>query len=158
MKITGDRVVSMHYTLKDDSGEVLDSSERGEEPLQYLHGHGQIIPGLEKALDGMSEGDKVELTVSAEDGYGDHDPERVMRVPRSKFEFAVDPGEVVEAQHASGQSHNFLVVEVNDKEIVLDGNHPLAGKTLNFSVEVAAVRDATEKELKHAAKENGPAH
>ena len=158
VKISGGHVVSINYTLKDESGEILDSSERGGQPLNYLHGHGQIIPGLENALDGKSTGDAIELTVPAEEGYGARDSERVIRVPRSKFEFAVDPGEVVEAQHASGQSHNFLVVEVTEDEIVLDGNHPLAGKVLNFSVEVAEIRDATEEELKQAAAEAGPTH
>lgn len=149
-------MVSINYTLRDENGDVLDSSDQHGQPLSYLHGHGQIIPGLESALDGKSVGESVELMVPPEEAYGPRDPERVVSVPRSKFEFEVSPGEVVEAQHASGQSRNFLVLEVGEDAIILDGNHPLAGKALNFAVEIVAVRDANQEELKQATQANGP--
>ncbi len=158
VQIAGDRMVSVNYTLSDEDGNVLDSSERGGETLNYIHGHGQIIPALENALAGKSEGDSAELTVTPEEGFGEHDPERVLKVPRDKFEFEVSPGEVVAAQHPSGEAHNFVVLEMDEDTIVLDGNHPFSGKTLHFSVEVVAIRDATEEELSRAAEENGPAH
>ncbi len=144
-----DTVVSIHYTLTDDAGETLDSSEGGDAPLAYLHGHRQILPALESALDGSSVGDTVTVRIEAEQGYGEHDAEKVIEVSRSAFDFSVSPGEVVQAQHPSGDQHHFMVVDVGDSTVTLDGNHPLAGKVLNFAVRVMGVRDATREELEH---------
>ncbi len=151
-KVGKDTVVSIDYTLTDDDGEVLDSS-KGEEPLTYLHGHDQIIPGLEKELDGKSVGDTLKVRIAAEDAYGEHDPERMVEVSREHFDFEVSPGDYVQAQHQDGSVIPFLVVSVEEDKVVLDGNHPLAGKALNFEVEIVAVRPATEEE-----KEHGHAH
>ena len=112
-KITDDMVVSIDYTLKDDSGEVLDSSEGGE-PLSYLHGHGQIIPGLERELEGKTVGDELSLHIEAEDAYGAHDPERMVTVDRGNFEFDVKEGDYVQAQHPDGSVIPFLVTSVGD--------------------------------------------
>ncbi len=147
-KIANDTVVSIDYTLKDDDGEVLDSSQ-GAEPLSYLHGHGQIIPGLERELEGKSVGDELSLHIEAEDAYGAHDPDRVVEVERSNFEFDVKEGDYVQAQHPDGSVIPFLVTEVGETNVTLDGNHPLAGKALNFEIKVVGVRESTEEERTH---------
>lgn len=147
-KIADNTVVSIEYTLKDDEGEVLDTSA-GAEPLSYLHGHGQIIPGLERELAGRSVGDELSLHISAEDAYGPHDPERVVEVERNNFEFDVKEGDYVQAQRPDGSVIPFLVTKAGETTVVLDGNHPLAGKALNFDVKVVAVREATEEERRH---------
>lgn len=143
-----DCVVSIHYTLTDESGKVLDSSE-GAQPLTYLHGHGQIIEGLEKKLTNASVGDAFELTVPAEEGYGEHDPKRIVDVPRDRLDFDVKAGDVVNAKQPDGRTVPFQVMAVEEGKVTLDGNHPLAGKTLNFSVRVVRVRPASAEELEH---------
>ncbi|HHQ47327.1 MAG TPA: peptidylprolyl isomerase [Acidobacteria bacterium] len=146
--IANDTVVSIEYTLTDDEGEVLDSSV-GAEPLSYLHGHDQIIPGLERELEGKNVGDELSLHIAAADAYGEHDPERMVEVDRGNFDFDVKEGDYVQAQHPDGSVIPFLVAEVGENTVTLDGNHPLAGKALNFEVKVVAVRPATEEERTH---------
>ncbi len=148
MPITADTVVSIDYTLRDDDGQVLDSSQ-GAEPLNYLHGHGQIIPGLEHELEGKQVGDELSIHIEAEDAYGPHDPERVVEVERSNFDFDVKAGDYVQAQHPDGSLMPFLVTAAGPEMVTLDGNHPLAGKALNFEIKVVGVRAATEDELAH---------
>jgi FKBP-type peptidyl-prolyl cis-trans isomerase SlyD len=143
-----DRIVTLHYTLTTDGDQVIETSE-GDEPLTYLHGHGHVIPGLEKALFGKKAGDTGTFTVTPEDGYGPHDPERVVREPRARIGFEVQQGMILEAQLEDGSQHPFQVVEVTDTEVSLDGNHPLAGKTLQFAVRVLEVRAATPHEIAH---------
>lgn len=149
MQATRDTVVSMHYTLTDDQGTVLDSSSGGE-PLSYLHGHGNIISGLEKALEGTEQGHKSKVTVDAADGYGERRDEMVVAAPREQFDPSMDlkPGLQVMAQGPNGPVV-FTVQDVGEAEVTLDGNHPLAGRTLHFEVEVTEVRAATEEELTH---------
>lgn len=147
-QIGADTVVSIEYTLTGDDGTVIDSSQGGE-PLTYLHGHGQLIPGLEQELEGKSLGDAVEVRIDAENGYGEHDPERLVEVPRDRFEFDVSEGDFVQAQQQDGTTVPFQVVGVEESTVTLDGNHPLAGKALNFKVEVVDIRDATPEELDH---------
>lgn len=147
-QIGADTVVSIEYTLSGDDGTVIDSSQ-GSEPLTYLHGHGQLIPGLEQELEGRSLGDAVEVRIEAENGYGEHDPERLVEVPRDRFEFDISEGDFVQAQQQDGTTVPFQVVGVEESTVTLDGNHPLAGKTLNFKVEVVDIRDATPEELDH---------
>ncbi len=147
-QIAADAVVSIEYALTSDDGTVIDSSEGGE-PLTYIHGHGQLIPGLERELEGKSLGDAVEVRVEAEDGYGEHDPERLVEVPRDRFEFEISEGDFVQAQQQDGTTVPFQVVGVGESSITLDGNHPLAGKALNFKVEVVGIREATPEELDH---------
>lgn len=150
MQIQDDCVVSIHYTLTNEEGEELDSST-GQDPLVYLHGAGNIIPGLESALTGGSVGDKLEVTVAPEHGYGEVDPDLIRKVPREAFAGVerVEPGMQFQTQSPSGQVMRVTVKESNDRDVLIDANHPLAGQTLFFSVTVEEVRSATEEELAH---------
>lgn len=150
MQIQDDCVVSIHYTLTNEAGEELDSSA-GQDPLVYLHGAGNIIPGLESALTGGSVGDKLEVTVAPEHGYGEVDPDLIRKVPREAFAGVerVEPGMQFQTQSPSGQVMRVTVKESNDQDVLIDANHPLAGQTLFFSVTVEEVRSATEEELAH---------
>jgi FKBP-type peptidyl-prolyl cis-trans isomerase SlyD len=149
MSITQDQVVSIHYTLKDDAGDIIDSSPGGE-PLAYLHGHGNLIPGLERELTGKHAGDKLQVTVSPADGYGEYDQALVQRVPRRALKGLANlkVGMRLEAQTGHG-ARAVTVTRIAGDLVTLDGNHPLAGKSLHFQVEVAEVRAATEAELSH---------
>jgi FKBP-type peptidyl-prolyl cis-trans isomerase SlyD len=150
MKAEHGRVVSLHYTLTDDLGVLLDSS-RGQESFSYLHGYGSIIPGLESALEGCEAGFNSAIHVAPADGYGEYNPQAVFGVPREQFPPTEDiqAGMQVQGEGEHGVM-NFTVVDVNDQEVMLDANHPMAGKTLHFEVEVLEVRDATQQELAHA--------
>ena len=143
-------VASSHYTLTNNSGEVLDSSE-GAEPLAYLHGAGNIIPGLENALVGKATGASLQVTIAPEDAYGEVQPELVQVVPREAFQGVdeIEPGMAFEAQDPQGQARRIIVKSVADDEITIDANHPLAGVELNFDVQVVDVRDASEEEVAH---------
>ena len=144
-KIENNTVARVHYTgTLPDSGEVFDSSE-GREPLTFLVGHKQMIPGFERELMGAKVGDKVEFTLSAEDAYGEHNPGGVQKAPIAMFG-DITP-EVGMTLLADGMP--FRVTEVGESEITVDLNHPLAGKSLTFSVEVVEVRPADESEILH---------
>lgn len=148
MQIAQDKVVVMHYVLRNDAGEVLDKSEPGE-PLAYLHGNGNLIPGLEEALEGKSAGDKLSVAVPAEKAYGTHDPQLIQSVPRRAFEGAdVKPGMRFHAQTPEGP-RAVVVTRVQGDMVTIDGNHPLAGQNLNFEVVIDAVRDPSDEELEH---------
>jgi FKBP-type peptidyl-prolyl cis-trans isomerase SlyD len=149
MKIAHEKVVSIHYTLTNKEGTVLDSSS-GSDPLAYLHGFGNIIPGLENALEGKATGDKLSVTVEPEQGYGARDERLVQAVPRSAFKGVeeLSPGMQFQAQGPQG-TRLVVVTQVADDEVTVDANHPLAGQTLHFDVEVSEVRDATAEELEH---------
>lgn len=147
MKIAKNSAVSFHYTLTDQHGEVIDASaERG--PLTYLHGHDQIIPGLERQLEGLDAGARANLSVPASEAYGEPRPELLMEVPRDKFpaDEELVPGTQVMSQ-GDGAPSVFTIREVRPETVLLDGNHPMAGKDLNFSIEVVTVRPATTEEL-----------
>lgn len=149
MQIAAHKVVTIHYTLTNDDGDLLDSSE-GQEPLTYLHGMGNIIAGLETALTGRGVGDKFSVSVAPADGYGERDNDMVQSVPKASFQ-GVDeilPGMQFQAQSPEGVQL-VTVIDVDGDEVILDGNHPMAGLTLNFAVEVTGVRDATPEELDH---------
>lgn len=149
MQIESNKVVNIHYTLTNEEGEILDSSS-GQEPLAYIHGIGNIIPGLEKALEGKTVGDRFKVTIAPADGYGERDNDLIQTVPREAFE-GVDeilPGMQFQAQSSEGVQL-VTVIDVEDDDVILDGNHPMAGITLNFDVEVADIRDATSEELDH---------
>lgn len=143
-------VVKMHYTLKNADGETIDASTP-EEPLAYLHGAGNIIPGLESALVGKVAGDKAEVTVAPEDAYGQPDPQMVQQAPLEAFQGVekVEPGMAFQSQGPDGQPMMIMVTAVEDEMVTIDANHPLAGMTLTFSVEIVEVRDATEEEVAH---------
>ena len=145
-----DSVVSIHYSLSLDGGEQIDGSQ-GSEPLEYLHGHGNIVPGLEEELTGHKVGDKLTVAVPPEKGYGVPDPEGVQELPRSTFPDDLDlqPGVMLRAEDGEGQPLHLRVVEIGDDKVKVDMNHPLAGHNLNFQVEVVAVRTATQEELTH---------
>jgi FKBP-type peptidyl-prolyl cis-trans isomerase SlyD len=149
MAIKQDSVVSIHYTLKDDEGTVIDSSASGE-PLPYLHGHGNIVPGLERELEGKAVGDKVNVTVAPVDGYGEYNKDLVQRIPRRALKGIsnVKVGMRLHAQTEEGPQ-TVTITNITGDMVTIDGNHPLAGKNLNFDVEVTDVRDATEEELEH---------
>ena len=148
MQIARNKVVSIRYTLRDERGDVLGAA--GGASLSYLHGKGNVIPGLEQALAGKSAGDKVDVTVAPEQGYGARDERLVQIVARSKFGEVADlaPGMQVRATGSQGP-RLVTVVRVDRDFVTVDGNHPLAGRTLNFSVEVAGVRKATHEEISH---------
>ncbi|MCB1667209.1 MAG: peptidylprolyl isomerase [Porticoccaceae bacterium] len=149
MTITANSAVSFHYTLTDSEGVELDSSQ-GQEPLEYLHGHGNIIPGLEKALEGKTAGDSLEVAIEPAEGYGEVQPELIQEAPRSAFQGVEDlqPGMRFEAETNQGPLP-VVITAVSDETVTVDGNHPLAGKVLNFSVTVEDVREATAEELQH---------
>ncbi len=149
MPVAPDSVVTIHYTLKDDAGTVLDSSS-SDAPLTYLHGHGNIIPGLEKELAGKNAGDALTVTVAPAEGYGEYDERLVQSVPRRTLRGIKDiqPGMRLHAQTAEG-ARTVTVTRVLGDMVTLDGNHPLAGKSLHFEVRIEEVRPATEEELAH---------
>jgi FKBP-type peptidyl-prolyl cis-trans isomerase SlyD len=148
-KIEPNSVISIHYVLRNDEGDILDSSE-GQEPLSYLHGAQNIIPGLEAALEGLSVSDKFEVTVQPEQGYGELNPEMIQQVPVAAFEGfdgELVAGMPLTASGADGQTMNVTVVEVTDEFVTVNGNHPLAGTVLNFTGTVEGIRAATPEEL-----------
>ncbi|HIQ39698.1 MAG TPA: peptidylprolyl isomerase [Sulfurivirga caldicuralii] len=148
MQVEKDKVVSIEYTLKDADGHVIDASNG--KPLAYLHGHGQIIPGLEKALEGKTVGDQLTVTVPAAEAYGERVEQLVQQVPRQLFQGieTIEVGMRFEAQSEQG-THSVEVTKVDGDTITVDGNHPLAGKDLTFEVEIVAIRDATPDEIAH---------
>lgn len=147
--VAADKVVLIHYTLTDDAGKVLDSSS-GREPLAYIQGHGNLIPGLERELEGKTAGTKLSVKISPEDGYGVRDPALVQRVPLRAFGGTkVQPGMQFQAQDSSGHPRVVTVVGIQGDMVTVDGNHSLAGQNLNFEVEITEVRDATTEELEH---------
>ncbi|MCX8000016.1 MAG: peptidylprolyl isomerase, partial [Leptospiraceae bacterium] len=127
MKVQNNTVVTFDYTLRDSEGNILDSSEGGD-AFAYLHGHGQIIPGLENALNDKEKGDSFEVVVQPEDAYGMYDEELVAAIPREQFDprIQIEPGMQFNAER-NGKYYTLTVVEVQDKHIIVDGNHPLAG-------------------------------
>lgn len=142
MQIADNTAVSIHYTLTNDAGETLDSSE-GQEPLSYVQGTGQIIPGLEAALVGKTAGDKLAVTIAPEDGYGPRHDELIQPVPRDAFEGVdeIEPGMQFQAQTEQGPQL-VTVAAVTEDTVTVDANHPLAGETLHFDVEVVDVTAA----------------
>lgn len=147
MKIQNQSVVSIHYTLTNNEGEVLDSSE-GRGPLNYLAGAGNIIPGLDNELMGCAVGDKKKVVVQPKDGYGEVDPELVQKLPKESFSGIerIEVGMEFSAQAPTGETQYVVVTKVEDDGITIDSNHALAGTVLNFDVLVESVREATEEE------------
>lgn len=151
MQIAQDSVVLIHYTLTSDEGETLDTSRETGEPLAYLHGHFNIVPGLENALAGLKVGDKKQVKVSPEEGYGPVQADAIHKVPQGEFpaEIPREVGLQIFAEGPGGQHFPLWIVGVDDEFITVDGNHPLAGKNLNFDVEIVEVRAASAEELEH---------
>jgi FKBP-type peptidyl-prolyl cis-trans isomerase SlyD len=148
--IADGKVVSIHYTLRDEDGLVLDSSV-GSDPLDYLHGARNIVPGLETGLLGKEVGARVELRLPPEEGYGPHDPKGIQRVPREAFpdEIELVPDMQFSAEDESGESVTVRIVGVEGDVVTIDQNHPLAGKVLCFDVTIEKIRDATLEEMSH---------
>ena len=150
MQITDHKVVSFHYTLTNDAGEVVDTTAGGE-PLPYLHGEKEIVAGLEQALEGKSVGDKLKITLAAADAYGDLDPALVEIVSAEMFEGAetLEAGMEFETELDNGDDEFVRIISVDGDNITIDGNHPLAGQNLTFDVEITDIRDASKEELEH---------
>lgn len=158
MNISDSTVVKMHYTLKNDAGEVIDSSSGGD-PLEYLHGAGNIIPGLETALEGKAKGAKFNVTIPPEQAYGARDERLIQRIPKDQFP---DPKRLTKGMRFQINGPNgpmiLAVMDVTDTEVVVDGNPELAGETLHFDVEVLDVRQATEEEVEHGHAHGAGGH
>lgn len=145
MQITKHKVAAIHYTLTDNDGKVLDSSA-GREPLYYIHGIGNLIPGMEDGLEGKVKGDKFNIKVAPEKGYGVKDDKLTQKVPRTAFGTQeIKPG----MQFQTNQGQVVTVTHVGLESITVDANHPLAGVELNFAVEVMEIRDASADEISH---------
>lgn len=154
MVIADQKVVSIHYKLTNDEGQVIQESAAGE-PLSYVHGAGNIIPGLESALYGKTTGDKLNVSVDPAQGYGPRNDALVQELPRDVFEGVENVQEGMQFQARSERGTQVITVtKVVGDTITVDGNHPLAGQTLNFEVEVDSVRDATAEEVAHGHVHN----
>lgn len=149
MQISKNAVATIEYELTDDDGQVIDSSKGGA-PLAYIHGAGNLIPGLEAELEGKTSGDSLKVRIAPENAYGERSDELVQPVPRAQFppEADVKPGMQFQAQSEAGVQV-VTVVDVKDDTVMLDANHPLAGVALSFDVTVVEVREATSEELEH---------
>jgi FKBP-type peptidyl-prolyl cis-trans isomerase SlyD len=148
--------VVLDYTLRDSDDDVVDASDGEEgEPIVYIHGYGMLVPGLEKALAGLEVGAKREIIVSPEEGFGERDEDLVLEVDRSEMPRpdTVELGDEIVAESADGEEAIMRVVAIKEDAVVLDGNHPLAGETLRYSVVVREVRPATDEEIEQAASE-----
>lgn len=148
--ITKGKVVSLAYCLKNEDGEVLDEGGR-QDPFAYMHGMNQIVPGLERAIEGMKVGDKKSVAVDPKDGYGDYDQALLVQVQKSQFppNLSLTPGMQFEGGAQDGSPIVFTVEKIDGDLVTVNGNHPLAGETLHFDIEVIEVRDATQEELSH---------
>lgn len=158
MQIAKNTVATIDYTLTDPKGVVIDSS-KGKQPLAYLHGASNIIPGLESQLEGKQVGDELTAVVPAEQGYGKHDPKLVQAVPRANFQGVkeIKAGMQFQAQ-TQGGPRIVTVTQVSDSEVTVDANHPLAGMELKFEVKIVGVRAATPEELQHGHAHGAGGH
>ena len=149
MTIQDKKVVSFHYTLTNQDGEQMETT-RDKEPMTYLHGAQNIIPGLESAMAGKSVGDEFQVTLEPADAYGENKEANIQRISSKHFRFPkkLKPGQVVGLQTRKGPVQ-VTIVKVGRFNVDVDSNHPMAGQALTFDVEVSAVRDATEEEISH---------
>ena len=156
--VADDVVVTMDYTLTVD-GEIVDSSKE-EGPIQFLQGHGNIIPGLEAHLGGMTVGDSLQVSVAAKDAYGEFDPEQIVDIPLEEFpeEICVEPGVELEMKDQDGDTLFARIVSVGKSRAKLDFNHPLAGKELTFDVTIVDLRPPTSEELEHGHVHDSEGH
>jgi len=149
MTIQKNSVVTINYTLKDDAGEILDSSE-GQEPLTYLHGLGNVIPGLETSLEGKSAGESVKVAIPPAEAYGVWDEGKLLTIPKGQFSGIDEIAPGMEfSVHSNTGEQVVTVTKVEGDMVTVDANHPLAGKTLHFDVSIIGVRAATSDELDH---------
>lgn len=158
MNIAKDKVVSIDYTLTGDQGNVIDTSQ-GKEPLAYLHGAGNIIPGLENALEGKNQGDQVKVSIAPEQAYGPKDDRLVQQVPRTAFQGVDQVQAGMQFQANTQQGPRLItVVDVQGDQVTIDANHPLAGQTLHFDVNVVGIREATDDEKTHGHAHGAGGH
>jgi len=152
-------IVRMHSKLSDNDGNVIDRSESSK-PLSYLHGAGNIIPGLEKALTGKELGDSVQVKIEPAEGYGEVDPELIKIIEKSAFEGVetLEAGMTFEAKAPDGTSQQIIIKKVEGDNVTIDTNHPLAGIVLNFDIDIVEVREATKEELEHGHTHDGDGH
>lgn len=150
MQIEKHKVATIEYTLTNNDGETLDTSD-GREPLAYIQGIGNLISGLEDALEGKTNGDTLQVTIPPEKAYGVRNDELIQVVNRSVFQGVneLQEGMQFHAQSEQGDTHVIWITQIDGDDVTIDGNHPLAGETLNFDVKVIEVRDASEEELEH---------
>jgi FKBP-type peptidyl-prolyl cis-trans isomerase SlyD len=149
MTIQNDKVVTIEYTLTDETGALIESSD-GREPLTYLHGGGNIIPGLEASLEGKSPGESLKVSVPPADAYGEWDEGKIIDIPKVQFSGVDDVQVGMQfGVHSSAGEQIVTVTKVEGENVTVDANHPLAGKTLNFEVKVVGVREPTSDELDH---------
>ncbi len=150
MQIGKDSVVAITYTLKDDDGKVLDTNV-GKQAMHYLHGHANIVPGLENALTGKAAGDVIDVVVTPAEGYGEYDATRTFEVPKSELgpNVTAQKGMALTMRGPNGMTLPVTVLKVKMSSVVMDGNHQLAGKNLHFAVKVENVRKAKKDELTH---------
>jgi FKBP-type peptidyl-prolyl cis-trans isomerase SlyD len=148
LEVSDGTIVCLDYTLRLDNDEVVDSS-KDREPIEFVQGHRQIVPGLERELYGMEVGEKKRVVVEPDQGYGKHNPEANQLVPRDAFQedIEIEPGMPIQVSDGSGRTATAFVAEVNEESVKLDFNHPLAGETLHFDVEVVDVREASAADL-----------
>ena len=161
LSIQPNSFVILEYELRDDEGEVLDASDAEDgEPIEYVHGYGMLVPGLEAALAGLKVGDEREVIVPAEAGYGERDESLVLQLDKSDLPEGgkVDLGDELVAESPDGDEIAMTVVELKDDVVVVDANHPLAGMTLRYQVKVVEVREATAEEIEQAASDLDDAH
>lgn len=149
MKIEHGKVAIIHYSLKNEAGDTIDSTQ-DQDPMGYLHGHNNLMPGLEAALEGKGQGDKFSVNLAPEDAFGPHNKEQIQEVPKEQFADLKDltPGMHLQVKGPQG-TEIVTVVTITDDTVTVDFNHPLAGQTLLFEIEVMDVREATEEEVQH---------
>lgn len=146
--IEKDQVVTFHYILKDKDGTILDQSVDGS-PLHYLHGHHNIVPGLESQMASKKVGDKLLVHVTPESGYGDYDPDKRFLLDRSQLPDDLEPGLALELHDEDGETLLAVIVAVEKQHVEVDANHPMAGKDLHFDVEILSIRPASAEEIQH---------
>jgi FKBP-type peptidyl-prolyl cis-trans isomerase SlyD len=158
MTIQTNSVVTINYTLRDDAGGLIESSE-GQEPLTYLHGLGNVIPGLEASLAGKSAGESIKVSIPPEDAYGLWEEEKLLEIPKGQFSGVDDIKTGMQfSVHSNEGEQVVTVTKVEGETVTVDANHPLAGKTLNFEVTVIGIRDATKDELEHGHAHGAGGH
>ena len=149
MQLTKDKVVNINYTLKDKESNIMDESNDGT--FTYLHGAKNLIPALEKALEGKTSGDKVNVVVPPENAYGLRDEKKIQHVPRKMFpvDQKLEIGMPFSSATPDGTAVNVVITAIEETEVIIDGNHPLAGVELHFNIEIIDIRNATKEELEH---------
>ena len=156
MTVKKDAVVEMHYTLKNDAGDVIDSSV-GKQPMPFMHGRGHIISGLEKAVEGMKVGESCDVSLAPADAYGAYDEAAIQEIPMEALK-GIDKLEVgmdLQSQDQQGSPVTVRVLKINKESITINANHPLAGETLHFNLSIESIREATEEELSHGHVHSG---